>query len=236
MAKLGDIVNIGEDVTLYCGDCLGILPGLEQIDAVVTDPPYGVNLGKYGAAHESRPQYLAKRGYASFNDTPENYELLIVPRLKVAIDAADRALVFAAGTQMWSLPRPDAIGGVFLPAGCGRNKWGFQCHSHFCLYGACPDLHKGAQPTGWSSTERAKKSAHPCPKPDGWMTKCVKLASRDGEVVLDPFMGSGTTGVACVRTGRKFIGVEIEPRYFEIACKRIKAEVDQLKLAFEDAM
>jgi site-specific DNA-methyltransferase (adenine-specific) len=219
-----DWISDDGSVSLYMGDCLSILPELAagSVDAVVTDPPYGVNLGKHGAANEKRPQFLAKKAYESYDDTPENYETLIVPRINAAIALAGRGLVFAAGTQMWSLPRPDAVGSVFLPAGCGRNRWGFQCHAHFVLYGKCPDLHKGAKPTGWSSTERADKSEHPCPKPTAWMERCVLLASREAETILDPFMGSGTTGVACVRTGRKFIGIELEPKYFEIAKARIQ--------------
>ena len=61
------------------------------------------------------------------------------------------------------------------------------------------------------------------------MAWCVKQAG-DPETILDPFMGSGTTGVACARLGRKFIGIEIEPKYFDIACKRIAREYEQLKL------
>ena len=220
-----------DDVTLYCGDCLEILPTLGKVDAVVTDPPYGVNLGKHKAANEKRPGFLAKREYSIYDDTPENYELSIVPRITAAIQIADRSLVFSAGTQMWSLPRPSAVSSVFLPAGCGRNRWGFQCHAHFLLYGKCPDLHKGAKPTGWSSTERADKSEHPCPKPLGWMERCVNLASRPNEIVLDPFMGSGTTGVACVKTGRKFIGIELDPAYCEIAKQRIEKALADRKQA-----
>ena len=62
------------------------------------------------------------------------------------------------------------------------------------------------------------------------MLRLVDLASISGQTVLDPFMGSGTTGVACARLGRKFIGIEIEPKYFDIACKRIEREYAQLKL------
>ncbi len=187
---------------------------------LVTDPPYGVNLGKHAAARETRPEYLAKKGYATYDDTPENFELVVVPAIKLALERVERALVFSAGTQMWSYPRPDAIGGVFMSAGCGRTKWGFQCLAHFLLYGKCPDLHKGAKPTAWASNQRAEKSEHPCPKPVAWMERAILLATREGETVLDPFMGSGTTGVACVNTGRDFIGIELDPDYFAIAQRR----------------
>ena len=68
----------------------------------------------------------------------------------------------------------------------------------------------------------SEKNGHPCPKPLGFMERLIERATLDGETVLDPFMGSGTTGVACARLGRRFIGVEIEPRYFDIACRRIE--------------
>jgi len=222
-----DVVLDNGNIRLFCGDCLEILPTLDGVDCVVTDPPYGVNLGKHGSSKEKRKQYLSKQAYSSYDDTPENYETLIVPRITAAIQTCERGLVFSAGTQMWSLPRPAAVSSVFLPAGCGRNRWGFQCHAHFVLYGKCPDLHLGAKPTGWSSTERADKSDHPCPKPVGWMSRCVLLVSREQETILDPFMGSGTTGVACVKTGRKFIGIELDRGYFDIAVKRIEKAITE---------
>jgi DNA modification methylase len=113
------------------------------------------------------------------------------------------------------------VGGVYLPAGCGRNPWGFASLAHCLMYGSAPDLQKGAKATAIRSSEASDKNAHPCPKPTGWMTWAVDIASRYGETVLDPFMGSGTTGVAAVQLGRKFIGIELEPKYFEIACERI---------------
>jgi DNA modification methylase len=74
----------------------------------------------------------------------------------------------------------------------------------------------------------AELDGHPCPKPTQWGIESVNRVPLG--TVLDPFMGSGTTGVACARLGRRFIGVEIEPRYFDIACKRISREYEQLKL------
>ena len=200
----------GGRVVLYWGDCLEVLPTLAagSVDAVVTDPPYGGNLGTHGAANETRPQYLAKAGYANYDDTPENFEAVVVPAVRLAIERFGRGLVFCAGTQAWSLPRPAAVGGVFLPAGCGRSRWGFQCLAHFLLYGDCPSLNLGAKPTAFKSTERADESEHPCPKPVGWMIRCVNLASLPDETILDPFNGAGTTGVGTTGVGTTgFAGV-----------------------------
>ena len=209
------------DATLYLGDCLEILPTLPKVDAVVTDPPYGVNLGAHGAANEKRPQFLAMRPYESYEDTEENLLAVVVPAVTEALQRAERGVVFCAGHNAWHFPRASAIGGVFLPAACGRNNWGFQSISHCLFYGKAPDLQNGSKATAIRSTETSEKSDHPCPKPTGWMVWAVDLATRLGETVLDPFMGSGTTGVACAQLGRRFIGIEIEPRYFDIACRRI---------------
>ena len=71
-------------------------------------------------------------------------------------------------------------------------------------------------------TEGREKNGHPCPKPIKFMRKLVQRASLRGHTVLDPFMGSGTTGVACALEGRKFIGIDIEKEYFDMSCKRIE--------------
>lgn len=86
----------------------------------------------------------------------------------------------------------------------------------------------------FSSTEAAEKNGHPCPKPLRQMQWLINRASKAGETVLDPFMGSGTTGVAAAGMGRRFIGIEIEPQYFETACRRIEQAYAQPRL-FEDA-
>ena len=218
------------NATLYLGDCLEILPSLPKVDAVITDPPYGVNLGKHGAANEKRPQFLAKQAYETYDDTHENLLSIVVPAVTLSLSLVERACVFVAGMNIWDFPRANTIGGVYLPAACGRNGWGFASLAHCLFYGTAPDLQKGAKHTAIRSSEGADDNAHPCPKPTGWMIWATDLVSRKGEIVLDPFMGSGTTGVACMNLGRKFIGIEIEPKYYEIACKRIEDAQRQVRL------
>ena len=218
------------DCTLYQGDCLEILPTLGKFDAVVTDPPYGVNLGNHRGANEHRAGFLVKRGYESYDDTPENFDGVVVPACVAALAVADRGLIFMAAHTAWKLPTPSALGGVYIPSGMGRNPWGFATLQHCLLYGSAPDLHLGAKATSLFSTEVSEKSDHPCPKPLGWMKWAVSLASKSGQSVIDPFMGSGTTVVACVKLGRKFTGIEIEEKYFSIACKRIEAATREPRL------
>jgi site-specific DNA-methyltransferase (adenine-specific) len=212
--------------TIYHGDCRKIMPRLLTVHAVITDPPYGVNIGQHGGASEGRKDHvLVKRGYASYEDSPENYEAVVVPAITIALGMADRGLVFCAGHMAWSLPRPAAIGGVFLPAATGRCAWGYSSFSHCLLYGKAPDLHLGAKAIGIRSTDTAGPSGHPCPKPETWMRWAVGLVTRVGETILDPFMGSGTTLRAAKDLGRRAIGIEIEERYCEIAAKRLAQEV-----------
>jgi site-specific DNA-methyltransferase (adenine-specific) len=215
---------IGE-CTLYLGDCRDVLPLLEAVDAVVTDPPYGLNLGvasdKRGGRHG-----LAKHGYASYEDTPENFQGIVVPALRMALKASARGAIFS-NHNLHELPKPDAIGGVYLPAAQGRHCWGFNSFSPVAFYGTAPGLQGGSRPSAIRSTEAAEENGHPCPKPLGWMKWLVIHASLAGETILDPFMGSGTTGVAAVRLGRKFIGIEIDQGYFDIACRRIEEAYKQ---------
>lgn len=207
------------DATLYLGDCLEILPTLPKVDAVITDPPYGVGLG--GTAGAGNGHGLKIAAYESFDDSYENFVSSIVPRLNASLDLCSRACVFS-GPHIHEQRKPDAIGGVYCPSANGRHKWGFKSFLPALLYGGAPDLHKGSKHTAIRSSEVSDDNPHPCPKPTGWMVWAVDLASRKGESILDPFMGSGTTGVACMNLGRKFIGIEIEPKYFDIACERIE--------------
>jgi DNA modification methylase len=229
------------DCTLYLGDCREILPTLGPIDAVITDPPYGVNLGQCGDPRGgSHGKNL--RGYdgPASDDSYENFTEQIVPRLNASLDAAKRALVWS-GPHIHEQRKPDAIGGVFCSAGTGRTVWGFKQFLPALLYGMSPTVAEGRGatcPTAFASSETpsADSKGHPVPKPLGWMKWSVRLASLPGQTVLDPFMGSGTTGVACAKMGRKFIGIEVEETYFNIACLRIAAAYAQPDLFVEAAV
>ncbi len=131
---------------------------------------------------------------------------------------------------MWRLPAPRAIGGIFVAAAIGRNSWGWSNMIHCLLYGAAPNLDLGAKPTGIYSNARAEDTGHPTTKPLRWMLWAIALGTEEGDVVFDPFMGSGTTGVACVKLNRNFIGIELDPIYFAIAKKRIEDAQRQPRL------
>jgi site-specific DNA-methyltransferase (adenine-specific) len=208
------------DCELYLGDCREILPTLGRGYVLVTDPPYGVDMGK--SSDKRRENHLARDTYLSYEDTAANFVSTVRPAIDLALACAKRGAVFST-KNIARLSLPDAIGGVYLPTAMGRHCWGFNSLSLIALYGTAPGLNNGSKATVLRSSEPTHEAGngHPCPKPLGWMKWLVELASAADETVVDPFMGSGTTGVACVRLGRKFIGIEIEPAYFEIACARI---------------
>ncbi len=216
-------------IRIYHGDCREVLasfPDCFRVDALITDPPYGVNLGDHLAAKDRRKnRVLVKDHYASYEDSHENLIAVVVVGVIAALRIATRGLVFCAGTKVGAFPEPDAIGGVYMPAGCGRSSWGFTNLATCMMYGQAPRLELGAKPTVLRSSESAEKNGHPCPRPLGWMRWAVALASLEGETVIDPFMGSGTTLVAAKNLGRRAIGIEIEEKYCEIAAKRLSQEV-----------
>jgi len=209
-----------DGITLYHGDARELLP-LLKADVMITDPPYGVNLGKHDGAKEKRPGYLVKQSYTEYDDSPENYRAQIVPVLEAGIKMHDRAAIFGVVPNLWMLPAPSALGGVYLPAGCGRMPWGFQNLAPVLFYGKAPDLHLGSKATTIRSSDAAEKNGHPCPKPIKWMTWLIDLCSRPGETVLDPFAGSGTTLRAAKDLGRRAIGIEVNEAYCRIAVSQL---------------
>lgn len=219
-----EIIN---DCRLILGDCRDVLPTLGKFDAVVTDPPYGVMLGevKNGQAIEKKQE-----SYADFSDTEENVIVNVVPIIEQLIASVGRVALTPGLRCAWYYPKPDDIGAWFIPAAVSRSKWGFATSQPILYYGKDPRAGKGSSSTGVNMMATSGDVDHPCPKPVMFMDWLVNKATICGESVLDPFMGSGTTGVACVNLGRKFTGIEREPKYFDIACRRIEDAYRQQRL------
>lgn len=219
------------DCTLYLGDCRDILPTLGKVDAVVTDPPYGVSYQGSATKHTLKDG----EGYASFDDTPEEILTVCVPAVRAAMDLARSGVMTPGNACSHLYDPPRAQGAIFYPSGANAGPWGFVCSQPLFYYGKDPFLAfgMGSRPNGFSTTESAEKNGHPCPKPIGQTRWLVCRVSFPNETVLDPFMGSGTTGVACANLGRSFIGIEREPTYFDIACRRIEEAYKQPRL-FDD--
>lgn len=195
---------------LLLGDCLAVMPLLGRFDAVVTDPPYGLA----GADTD-------KNDYATFSDDADDVERLVLGVLDWG--QFDRLVMTPGQRMMFRYPEPTAIGAFYYPAGTGSCSWGFVGWQPIFYYGKDPVLQdgKGRASNSFYATDSAEKNGHPCPKPIGQWTRLLKRVTRDGDTVLDPFMGSGTTLVACQRMGRAGAGIEIDPEYFDIACRRV---------------
>jgi site-specific DNA-methyltransferase (adenine-specific) len=218
------IEHLAEGVTLYLGCCREIMPTLGSVDATITDPPYGV-----GFKGKATKDAIRVDSYLSYDDTRENFLLSVRPALDEALSKSRRSAIMCGNKTVHDLPTPADIGGIYAPAGGGLSSWGFVCFHPVLFYGRSPYMETGmgsrptvvsiSHPGGHITGER--DIGHPCPKPVLYMDWLVSFASLRGETILDPFMGSGTTGVAAVKSGRKFIGIEIEPKYFDIACRRV---------------
>lgn len=189
------------DATLYLGDCLEILPTLGKVDAVVTDPPYGIGASLDVCRHG--------HGKLDWDKAPPDSQTL-------------NMIIGGSGEQIiWG-------GNYFnLPPSRGFLVWDKCQPENFSLAMAeYAWISVGQNAKIFRARPQAIGKEHPTQKPLELMKWCLGFLP-DAQTVLDPFMGSGTTGVACAKLGRKFIGIEIEPKYFDIACRRIEAAYKQ---------
>lgn len=200
------IERIG-DCTLILGDCREILPTLGKVDAVITDPPYGIGW---------RPRVNHKDQPWVDEINSDVRDLLVGDRNLIwgGQYFADK-LPVCEGWLTW-VKRPVALDfssddRSYATTELAWRDWG---KARFIAH-----VWDGGMRAG--SAEN-RTFCHPSQKPIEVMVWCVGMVPAEAHTILDPFMGSGTTGVACVKLGRKFIGIEIEPRYFDIACRRIE--------------
>jgi len=195
--------------TLYEADCIDALQIIGAVDAVITDPPYGIGLD------------YALEG---FDDTPEELQALIDSFVPLCRQIAPIVSITPGNVNHYLYPKPTWTLCWFNRAGAGSGPWGFSCWQPILCYGPDPYLRlsMGRRPDFIEHSETSEKNGHPCPKPIRFQKLWIERVALDAQTILDPFMGSGTTGVAAVQMGRKFIGIEREEKYFQIACKRIE--------------
>ena len=244
--KAGEINPIVREVTigdcrLILGDCLDVMasfPPCFRVHATVTDPPYGVKLKAKVTKHN---RITASRQY---EDTPEHVLPMVLRAIELSLTIAQRTIVTPGTRLLQSYPSAASIGTIFAPNGAGCSPWGFSGNHPILYYGKCPYLAAGlgSRPDSFYSAHPGMHVTgenghdHPCPKPIAWMEWLVSRASPfAGETILDPFMGSGTTLVACAKLGRKGIGIEIDPGYFDIACERVRKAYEQPDFFIEQA-
>ena len=238
------------DCTLYLGDCREILPTLGKVDMIFTDPPYGHNNNNGDLIHRREAALgLSPNGGSDprpiANDGAEETQALITWLFGLLPDllwpGSCCCCCGGGGPDpqfaRWSLEMDRHIDFKQMvvwdkgPMGMG---WHYRRSYETVLVGqrqggACKwfdetDAVENIIRPGYLGIRKIipQKSDHPTPKPPELSRHFIRLHTMEGDLVLDPFMGGGSTGVAAVKEGRKFIGIEIEPKYFDIACKRIR--------------
>jgi site-specific DNA-methyltransferase (adenine-specific)/modification methylase len=208
---MGRVEHIG-DATLYLGDCRDILPTLGKVDAVVTDPPYGLGKKMQGGTWGAQDH---NSGFLKWDlDAPH--------------DVVANILALNVPTILW--------GGNYFHVPPSR------CWLNWDKVNAVPTMADFEQ--AWTNLDRPSKRralpvgrvefGHPTQKPLPLMEWCLGFVPG-ARLILDPFMGSGTTGVACLGADRAFIGIEREASYFDTACRRIEEAYRQPRLFAEPA-
>lgn len=220
------------DVRLILGDCLRVIETLEPADLLLADPPYEMEMGSGGGCFgmDKRTYLKDISGFTDggFDETilerAENWMCFCskaqLPSLLQRAAAMPRWMLLT-----WNKPNPTPLcNGNYLP------------DTEYIVHGFQPKRIFGefADKSRFIVYPSQQHNLHPNEKPLAVVGKLMRLGTKVGDLVLDPYMGSGTTGVACVRTGRRFIGIEIERKYYETAKQRIQAEIGRFPL-FERA-
>lgn len=217
---------------LYLGDCLDVIPAVDRCDAIITDPPYssggfneaGKSGGSIGTTGERKPIQ---------GDTMSTGGYFALMRRVLREANADASYLFT-DWRMWpytteatELSGYRLRGMIVWDKGHGGMGARWKAQHELICWGTKLVSKMGPGLGNVLSYKRSGNANHPTEKPLGLMEALVKNA--EGNSVLDPFMGSGTTGVAAVLQGKRFIGVELDPKHFETACRRIE-EAQRLRL------
>lgn len=197
-------------IQLHCCDCMELLPTIPEgaVDAVVTDPPYGIGF----ASQPTKWQRRAGQKPEAWDDNPVDVlpTLLAVAPVQVVWGGNYYQLPPSRGWISWF--KPDA------PPSMASVEF------------AWTNQDQNARQIQYSiSATNPERVGHPTQKPVAVMRFSLEQVDA-GERVFDPYLGSGTTAIACIRTGRRFIGCEIDEGYFNLSVKRIKAELSQPRL------
>jgi len=216
------------DCRLILGDCLEVMPLLGKVDAVVTDIPYGISQKSgglrrldYGEWDWDNATEIATAALRMCDEAPSAIAWCDWRQLSVISQAlpgrSERPLT-------WAKPNPPVLNGQSL----------FLSATEHAFYGKLPGawFSGGCIKSYWLGPPPPDRQ-HPTQKPEWLMKACVQATVDFGSTCLDPFMGSGTTLVACAKLGRKGIGIELDPEYFQIACERVQKAYDQPDLFVE---
>lgn len=211
-------------ITIYCGDCRDILPTLEagSVDLVLTDPPYGVN--------EPTDRKSRGRGkLAECNDFApvigDNEPFDPIPLLRFR-----RVMLFGANHFADRLP-PSAAWIVWDKRDGIPSNDNADCELIWSNVGGPARLYRHLWNGMIKASEQDQKRVHPTQKPVALMRWILERWSKPGDLILDPYMGSGPIARACLDLGRRYIGIELEEKYCQIAVKRLSQQVLPLEVA-----
>ena len=210
------------DVTLHLGDCLDVMRSMpdKSVDAVITDPPYGIGWAGSNASTLSWNPIANDDGNLDIT-TILNMDCLVI---SFGANCYPEKLPHRGRWICWDkrvVENADRMLGSPFELAWTNKTSGFDK-----IYRV---MHGGVV----NADGHNQRRVHPTQKPVTLMKRILLDYTHEGDTILDPFMGSGTTGVACVQTGRNFIGIEIDPDYFAIAERRIKEAQLQLRLPLE---
>lgn len=236
-----DISNINKtsDISLYCGDCLDILKSMksDSIDLIVTDPPYDISCTNGGGTINTLKKFRESMEDLVESDITNGYDIFKYNEEFVRVMKDINIYIWCNKKQI-----PDYFKYYVEQQGCAfeiltwhkvnalptySNK--YITDTEFCLYfhkgkGRCfPQNYEDAKTYFFAPLNQTdkKKYQHPTIKPVDFIAKMIRNSSVKGDIILDPFMGSGTTGVACKYLNRSFIGIELNEKWYNIAKERI---------------
>ncbi|PCI04624.1 MAG: hypothetical protein COB78_10045 [Hyphomicrobiales bacterium] len=225
------------DCVLYLGDAMEILPDIEGVDLTVSDIPYALTTGGVSLSSKTMSGIFAAHNYA--NDGQLIMTTVPFPEMMKAIYEAmgpdGDCYVMANDKNVYPLMQAAFDAGfklhnilVWDKVSPTPNRW-YMKHLEFTIYlwkGKARTINHPESKQALRAGER-NESKHPTEKPVSLMREYIRNSSNHGELVLDPFMGSGTTGVACANLGRPFIGIELDEGFFEMCCERIQRAYDR---------
>lgn len=236
---------LAEGVELWCGDCLEVLPLIGKVDHTITDPPYeAVMQKKWGVLSRQAPSSHVRHEAIGF-DAIDEVRGDVAKAIHEATNGWSVIFCMAEGVRAWRDAleatgarykramvwiKPDAmpqfngqgpsVGHEMLVSawhGKGHSKW-----------------NGGGRPGTFTFNKNTPGGGeHPTQKPLPLIQELVTLFSSAGDLVCDPFLGSGTCGVAAVKAGRRFVGIEINEQHFDTACRRISAALKEPDMFIE---
>jgi len=215
---------------LICGDCREEIKKLasNSVDIIVTDPPYNVGY-KYNAYRDNVSEDIYIENLRTFQHRPAVFIHYPEEMIRLVCPALGQPEKLVAWIYNSNLPRQFRLIAWFnCKPDFSKAKQPYKNPTDKRVKQLMAEGSQGARLYDWWSVQQIKnvsdeKTAHPCQIPVAIIERIILLTTNEGDTVLDPYAGSGTTGVACARTKRKFIGIEIDKKYFEIAEKRIAA-------------